>query len=91
MEDIKCCEFCLNARIDDELTDDNDFSSRGIGESEKGKRIMLSAGWGKPLRIETEHWNENRHEWVMDGIYYPKFCPECGRPIFEYERKEENG
>lgn len=79
------CHMCDNARLNHELTDDNDYSSCTIGSYDKECRIMLSSGWGKPLRIEIERWNDKIGRWEDIGIYYPKYCPECGREIKEYK------
>lgn len=78
------CAKCYNARFDDELTDENDESSFTIGDSEKNYRMMYSAGYGKPPRIEFDAWDEKRKAWNTVGLYYPKHCPECGREITEY-------
>lgn len=82
------CGFCYNARLDDELTDDNDYSVMSIGDSSNGYRMMFCSGWGRPPRIETEKWFKNSG-WHKIGQYFPKFCPECGREITEYKRNEE--
>ena len=82
------CEFCDNGRTNDELDDDNDYGSisiDGIRHDDVGYRLMLTYGWGKPLRIETDIWNNKRQEWSLHVLqYYPKFCPECGRRLSEY-------
>lgn len=82
---LKPCYRCDNARLNDELSDNNDFAYFTIGECVKGFRIMLGSGNGKPLRIEFEQWDDSRKQWVTVGAYHPKNCPECGRPIIEYE------
>lgn len=82
------CGNCFNARIDpdEELTDDNDFSSSTVEYNKYDNfRMMLSSGAGKPLRIEAEQWSPSVQRWITVGQYYPKFCPECGRKITEYE------
>lgn len=79
------CYLCDNARLNNELEDYNDFHSSGIGSFSKDCRIMLTSGSGKPLRIEIARWNDNVQQWEDIGIYCPKFCPECGREIKEYE------
>lgn len=82
------CSMCLNARLDDELTDNNDFSSSTIEYNKSNNfRMMLSSGAGKPLRIEAELWSSSVKRWITVGQYYPKFCPECGRKITEYRRQ----
>lgn len=83
---MKPCEMCLNARVCPELNDENDFSAHSIGECESGFRIMIESGWGQPLEITFERFINS--EWHFIGIYYPKFCPNCGRPLIEYKRKE---
>ena len=80
------CYMCDNARLNHELEDYNDFSSSTIGSFSHDCRIMLSSGSGKPLRIEIARWNDKAQQWVDIGIYYPKFCPECGREIREYDK-----
>lgn len=87
-EEIRACGMCNNARIDDSLTDDNDASFIGIGKCAKGYRIMLCSGWRQPLRIEFEEWHD-RTGWSVIGKYFPKYCPECGRRIFEYEQEKQ--
>lgn len=79
------CYLCDNARLNHELEDYNDFSSSCIGNFSQDCRIMLTSGSGKPLRIEIARWCEEAEQWVDIGVYYPKFCPECGREIREYE------
>ena len=83
------CSFCLNAYFDDELNDDNDFSSFTIGGGLSDNRIMLSVGDGKPLRITSESYDYEYRGWIVNSIYYPKFCPECGRQIIEYKKVEK--
>ena len=84
----KTCDFCTNGRTHEDLTDDNDYGSiviNGYRTEDKGYRLMLTYGWGKPLRIETDVWNDKRQEWSLHVLqYYPKFCPECGRRLSEY-------
>ena len=78
------CYLCDNARLNCELEDYNDFHSSGIGSFSHDCRIMLTSGSGKPLRIEIARWNDKVQQWEDIGIYYPKYCPECGREIKEY-------
>lgn len=47
MDELKPCCMCDNARLNDELTEDNDFFSTVLNSTEK-YRIMYSSGYGKP-------------------------------------------
>lgn len=54
--DGKLCGMCLNARVDPDLTDENEFSFHGVGFSKDGFRIMIQSGWGKPVQILFERF-----------------------------------
>ena len=95
------CKYCFNARIykptdeelmdpyNTELTDENDSSSCGVGHCfSRDRRFMINSGHGHPVNIEFEEWTEKMPEWHRVGIYYPKYCPECGRKIDEYDRSK---
>lgn len=84
---IEACQYCDNARINEELTDNNDYSSVVVA-CNNNYRTMLSSGWGRPVRLEVEIYEKG--EWRTITKYYPKFCPECGRKIVEYERGDKN-
>ena len=83
---MEFCSFCYNARIadDDTLNDSNDMSSRTIGESASDFRIMFTSGAGKPVRIEFDFYSHLFARWQTAAFYNPKFCPECGRRLNEY-------
>lgn len=83
---ISPCEMCDNARISDnpELTDETDGSYFTVGTSAEGYRIMYGAG-GIPPRLLFEAWNEQISRWDTIGFYLPKYCPNCGRKIVEWE------
>lgn len=97
------CRFCLNAYSDPEgeLTPDNDLSYSTIGFSVKGHRLMLGCGNHEPLRIVASDWKQYPAKsksydgisggWTDVAIYYPKFCPECGRKLEEFEIVNING
>ena len=91
------CGFCFNSRVyhpteeelqdpfRSELTDENDFSSICVGHSCNGHNLYLSSGAGRPMRFEVFAYNEKIRENQLVGLYSPKFCPECGRALTEYE------
>ena len=84
MGEIEPCRMCLNARIDDELTDDNDLSYISVGSCEKYFRVLIASGDRKPVRILFE--DQCGPFWCPVGEYYPLYCPNCGRKLSEYER-----
>lgn len=92
------CKYCFNARVykpteeelmdpfATELTDENDSSSCSVGHCfTRNRRFMINSGHGHPVNIEFEEWTETMPEWHRVGIYYPKYCPECGRRLDEYD------
>lgn len=81
------CFMCNNARVDDELTEENDLSYHCVGESHENFRILIGSGDGKPMRILFEEWCGKC--WVPIGVYEPKFCPNCGRELTEYRKNGE--
>ncbi len=95
-DDKMYCRFCFNARIyepsDDPfetpLTDENDSSSHGIGFCADNYCLRINAGHGEPMKITVEHWNEKSRRWYDIGKYEPKYCPECGRRIDEYDNEK---
>ena len=84
------CGYCMNAKVVPDLCDDNDLHYHSIGEMEKGYRLMLTAGAGKPCHVIVEQWREP-YGWSLIGYYYPDHCPKCGRPITEYGGKKPHG
>lgn len=98
MDESKYCRFCFNSRIYEEpeddwfgdpLTDENDSCSITVGRAGKNRCIYISSGHGEPTRIEFDEWSDECQRWFTSARYYPKYCPECGRKIDEYERSEE--
>lgn len=93
------CPFCFNAYVyakmpkteeeeyfGTELNDTNDFSSSTIGFHRNDICMYINSGNGEPVNIETCEWINDR--WHTVAIYYPKYCPECGRKLDEYEIDE---
>lgn len=94
------CNFCYNVhvlwkepKVEDEyfnvgLNDDNDSSACVVGSKTDGFQIFLNSGGGEAVNIELCQWQEEGYRgqpgWTTIGIYYPKFCPECGRKLEEY-------
>jgi len=83
-ERSKGCRFCFDATLEPDL-EGCDLSYHYVGESEQQKRIMIRSGNGKPMAIMFEELSGN--QWHTVGIYEPKFCPMCGRPL----KGEDNG
>ncbi len=86
------CSFCLNAFSDptEELTTQNDYSSFSVGDTAPHYRMSIDTGDNKPTRIVVTHWNESLQCNQDVCIYKMKYCPECGRELFENERFETN-
>lgn len=86
-ERLSACYMCDNARVNpcEELDDYNDLSCISIGDMADSRRLIFCSGAGKAPRIEYDEWNEQLKLWLTMGIYYPKFCPNCGRKIYEYD------
>lgn len=82
------CPFCLNARSDPdgELSDYNDLSYLSIGFCDPvfhGLAMYLRSGDGRPVEIVADALCPWIHERMVVASYYPKFCPECGRPLMD--------
>lgn len=82
---LPVCSRCVNAYVDNELEPGFDFSSRSLGESSPGYRIMLNTGNRQKTNITLERWNADHKQWEVEGYYIPKYCPECGRHLVENE------
>ncbi|USF25539.1 hypothetical protein N510_000451 [Firmicutes bacterium ASF500] len=88
--ETKVCGMCNNAFADPELNSDNDLSYFGIGECEKGFRMLLRSGDGRQTTILVEKWFDGTG-WMTIGYYQPKYCPNCGRELRENaSRKKES-
>lgn len=74
----KGCRCCFDASVDPEL-EGCDLSYHDVGDAQRYKRIMVRSGGGKPMILMFEEWSGQ--QWNTVGIYEPKFCPECGRPL----------
>lgn len=102
VERPKYCKYCFNARVweptDEEifnpyvthLTDENDGSACGVGTRTNEHDMMICSGMGRPVRIEFRQWYDAGKYWITVGEYLPKFCPECGRRLDEYEKRADN-
>lgn len=91
------CKYCFNARVykptlaeqldpyDTELTDENDSSSCVVGKNIDGYTVMINSGHGEPVNLEFMQWSDKVGRWQTVGKYKPKYCPECGRRLDEYD------
>lgn len=84
-EGLQPCHMCMSAANTEGLTEDNDLSYFSIGDTLKDYRILIGSGDGKAPRILFEQKGSKGMDLV--GIYYPKYCPNCGRKITEYQDK----
>ena len=79
----KCpCCVCNNARVSDASEGGNNLSYLAVGESVRPFQILFASVRGKSLRILVEFLIDNR--WSTAAVYYPKYCPNCGRRLLEY-------
>lgn len=77
------CYMCDNAWVDDELNFNNDLSYYSVGDCCDNKRMMFRSGAKKPTSLLIEEYDEQVKQWITVGVYQPKFCPNCGRELFE--------
>lgn len=82
---LQPCYMCMSAANSEGLTKDNDLSYFSIGNTLKDYRILIGCGNGRAPRILFE--KETNEGMDLVGIYYPKYCPNCGRKITEYQDK----
>ena len=96
---MSICNFCFNAHVyekmpktaeeeffDTGLDDTNDGFSGTVGTHSENHQVYINSGGGKPVNIETCEWVGGR--WQTVAVYYPKYCPECGRALTEYDITE---
>lgn len=81
------CEMCDSALVNQEMDEDADLSYITIGKCLSDYRLVMAAGGRLPPRIEIDYRDGNRMQ--SAGVYYPKFCPNCGRRITEKEKGRE--
>jgi hypothetical protein len=86
------CKFCANNRTNPEweLDEEQVFYAMTVGAFEKGHRIMFNKAPYKPLEITFDWWRDDwkTPQYQQVGSYFPKYCPECGRKIDEYDRSK---
>ena len=80
-EKCPCC-MCNNARVSDASPDGNNLSYLAVGESVRPFQILLASGGGEPFRLLVEFLIDK--QWSAAAVYYPKYCPNCGRELVEY-------
>lgn len=80
------CVYCTNAYTDDELDHDHDLSMISIGESEKGLNMFFNTGDNRPTNIDVLQWSDKYKQNLTVCLYVPKYCPECGRRLFENDK-----
>lgn len=78
---MKCCGYCLNATVDSSLDSDNDLSYCDVGLSQSGYSMHIRSGNNKPTSLIVSRAYHGRNFAV--AVYDMKYCPECGRRLFE--------
>lgn len=75
------CKFCCNAYVEPALDIDNDLGYCSVGDSvTDGYSMFIRSGNDKPTAIIVSHGSN-------DIIYYKmRYCPNCGRYLFENEK-----
>ncbi len=84
---MNACHLCENACTNPELTSDIDLHFSTIGKCEPHYRILFETGRARPTVINFEVLKGD--EMRMVGFYRPRFCPNCGRKLFENEKKKD--
>ena len=86
------CRFCENNRTNPEwgLDEEQCSYAMGIGVADPSYRVMFVKDPYRPLLIEFGHWKSDLKppQWLAVAGYFPKYCPECGRKIDEYDRSK---
>lgn len=77
------CSFCLNARVDHLLSDDNDLSYLSVGLGDGKHRMFIRSGDSRPVAIIVDLFNDCTKQNETICVYSPKFCPECGRSLMQ--------
>jgi len=49
--------------------------------------MFLESGYGKSTAITFEKMEAGL--WVTMGVYFPRYCPNCGRKLVENEKKKD--
>lgn len=75
------CFLCDNAKVNTEITSENDLSYHVLGSVYRGYRLLFRSGNNKPTAILIEGIEDAG--WVTIGEYVPKYCPNCGRKLLE--------
>lgn len=80
---MKDCDFCRNALTDEELHHHEDLSYTHIGAVDQNYLAYYRTGDKRKTVLMVEYNNKGTKE--LAWIYAPKYCPECGRKLYENE------
>lgn len=83
MNNISYCCFCCNAEVEPELSPDNDLSYLRVGSADKEYNMFIRSGNGSPTVLMVSKFDNTINQNVDIAIYKMKYCPECGRKLFE--------
>ena len=82
------CAMCENALIEWTFSDAEDFCMHCFGEFDRDYQMFYRSVVGEPLCMVVEKYNGD--DWDVVGIYYPSYCPCCGRKL-ENPTEEQSG
>lgn len=91
MSKSKYCNFCCNASVDSDLNHDNDLSYLPVGKSSYFHSMYIRSGNHRSTAIVVSRWSDELQMNVDVAVYAMKFCPECGRYLFENDSDDKRG
>lgn len=77
------CRFCDNAFTNPNLTIYNDLSYCSVGFSEKGYALYIRSGHCRSTSLVVTRFGAGLGLNQDVAFYSMKYCPECGRRLFE--------
>lgn len=78
---MKYCNICCSADVEPSLSAENDLSDSPVGVCEETYGMIFRAGNRQPPALIVQKWDGKQKRNTTIGVYEPKYCPECGRPL----------